>query len=145
MSGADIEYSLHHPTARGTYALETEQRMVHAISELQAIMRYETGRIDAVLHLVDQQAEASLKAGFDEVSTLCRGLKDAVTEVRHGERPWQAAAASTLLDACRAIHIHAGSIAKVMLHLHNTRKPAERCRAIKQERQGARTCKTNYA
>ena len=90
--------------------------MTHAVCELQAMLRYDTGDddIDGVLYRVHEQEEASRRAGFDRVSMLCRAMRDGVAEVRSNGCPWRSAAAATLFDACRAIHAHADLVA----HIH---------------------------
>ena len=108
--------------------------MVRAISELQAILRYETGDIDAVLHLMREQEKASQRAGFHDIATLCRGLTDGIAEVRLGSQPWLVAVATTLLDSCRAIRVNADSIARSLPHIHGPHKPVRYCRAVEQER-----------
>lgn len=112
--------------------------MAHAVSELQAILRYDTGKgdIDGVIHQMHQQEEASRREGFGHVSTLCRAMEDGVAEVRGNGRPWRSAAVATLFDACRAIqahadlvaYAHADSVAQRVLrldgrHMHPHRKP----------------------
>ncbi len=105
------------PNTHATYAVQTRRRMTHAVCELQAMLRYETGDIDAVMHQMRQQEEAALRRGFERVSTLCRAMKDGVTEVRGAGRPWRSAAAASLLDACRAIQLHADSVAQGVLRI----------------------------
>ncbi len=126
------------PNVHATYAVQTRRRMAHAVSELQAILRYHTGDddIDGVIHQMHEQEEASRRAGFDHISTLCRAMEDGVTEVRGNGRPWRSAAVVTLFDACRAIHAHADLVAHVHAdsvaggvlrldggHMHPHRKP----------------------
>ena len=124
-----MEYSLHCPAAHGAYAAETEQRMDHAISELQAIFRYGTGDVEAVLHLMNRQGEASLIAGFQDISALCRCLEDAIARARYQESLcWS----GTLLEACSAIRMHAGSLASPIFRPHYTRKSVEQYRKVKQ-------------
>ncbi len=93
--------------------------MAHPENELQAMLRYDTGDgdIDGVIHQMREQEEASRRAGFDHVCTLCRAMKDGVAEVRGAGCPWRSAAAATLFDACRAIQLHADSVAQSVLRL----------------------------
>ncbi len=105
------------PNTHGAYAVQTQRRMTHTVSELQAMQRYETGDFDAVMHQMQEQEEAAHRAGFDHVSTLCRAMKDGVAEVRGNGLPWRSAAVASLFDACLAIQLHADSVARSMLRL----------------------------
>ena len=116
------------PNVHATYAVQTRRRMAHAVSELQAILRYDTGDVDGVIHQMHEQEEASRRAGFDHVLTLCRTTEEGVSEVRGNGRPQRSAAAATLLDACRAIQLHADSVAPSVFrldgsHMHPHGKP----------------------
>ncbi len=121
-------HASHRPHVNTVYSGETERRMVRAISELQAILRYGSGDIEAVLHLMHEQEKASQRACFHDVAAICRGLTDGIAEVRLGTQPWLVAVATTLLDSCQAIRVNADSIARSLPQVRSAHKPVRHCR-----------------
>jgi len=107
---------LHLAAGRALYAAATKQRMARAIGELSAILQADAGDMQWVLRHVREQEKASRLAGFHLISRRCREMAECADDARRADRTWLLAVAQTLLDTCRAIHVHADGIAKCAAH-----------------------------
>ena len=98
-------------STRNQYACETRRRMGLAISDLAAIRWAEGVDSHSVLCLLREQEEAARQAGFPSISRLCRDMEDCLDEAWRGEEARFTAVATSLLDSCRTIQMHAEAVA----------------------------------
>jgi predicted component of type VI protein secretion system len=88
--------------------------MARAIRDLLTIQRVGSGDTRRVSAWIRRQGEASRAAGFARVARLCDTMNDCLVGLRNGERPAAVPVASTLLEVCRTVQLHAEAVLRAL-------------------------------
>lgn len=93
------------------YIRQTGQRMSDLIHNLRLLQETDWERVPDLLAELYRHEQLSLEAGFRDVSALTRDMAECLSNAFLLEHPISSVTIETLLDACRAITLHAEGVA----------------------------------
>ena len=89
------------------YAKETERRMQVLNDQMQTLVMSQTACTETLWRELNNQADASRRAGFVGISRLCQQMQVCFQEVQENRPERLPAEANAMMKVCRAIRSHA--------------------------------------